>query len=73
MSETRTTIPPRLAVDDAVLLMVDHQAGLLSLVADYSPEEFRNNVLGLVRLASYFRRYSALSMRAYTYTHTYIH
>lgn len=37
----------RLSVDNATLLFVDHQTGLLQLVRDYSPEEFRNNVLAL--------------------------
>ena len=30
----------RLNEDDAVVLLVDHQAGLLSLVRDYTPDEF---------------------------------
>jgi nicotinamidase-related amidase len=36
-----------LAADKAALLLVDHQVGLLSLVHDFTPEEFRNNVLAL--------------------------
>ena len=35
----------RLDKDDAVVLLIDHQAGLLSLVRDYSPDEFKNNVM----------------------------
>ena len=35
----------RLSKDDAALLLVDHQAGLISLVQDFSPNEFKNNVL----------------------------
>lgn len=31
----------RLSKDDAVLLLVDHQAGLISLVQDFSPNEFQ--------------------------------
>lgn len=46
---------PRLSVDDAVVLLVDHQAGLLSLVQDYTPDEFRNNVLALADIAKLFR------------------
>src|SRR5262249_11648677 len=45
----------RLSVDDAAVLLVDHQAGLLSLVQDYSPEEFRNNVLALADIARLFK------------------
>jgi nicotinamidase-related amidase len=51
------TIPSggRLSVDDAAVLLIDHQAGLLSLVQDYSPDEFRNNVLALADTAKHFR------------------
>ena len=45
----------RLAKDDAVVLMVDHQAGLISLVQDYSPGEFKNNVLALADVARFFQ------------------
>ncbi len=44
----------RLSKDDAAVLLVDHQSGLLSLVQDYSPEEFRNNVLALADVAKFF-------------------
>lgn len=44
----------RLSKDDAVLLMVDHQAGLISLVQDFSPNEFKNNVLALSACGKYF-------------------
>jgi hypothetical protein len=30
----------KLSRDDAALLLVDHQAGLISLVQDFSPSEF---------------------------------
>jgi nicotinamidase-related amidase len=45
----------RLSADDAAVLLIDHQAGLLSLVQDYSPDEFRNNVLALADTAKHFR------------------
>src|SRR5262249_5469593 len=45
----------RLSVDDAAVLLVDHQAGLLSLVQDYSPDEFRNNVLALADIATLYK------------------
>jgi nicotinamidase-related amidase len=42
-------------VDDAVVLLVDHQTGLLSLVQDYGPDEFKNNVLALADTAKFFK------------------
>jgi nicotinamidase-related amidase len=47
-------IPSRLSVDDAAVLLIDHQSGLLSLVQDYGPDEFRNNVLALAETAKFF-------------------
>jgi nicotinamidase-related amidase len=44
----------RLNKDDAAVLLVDHQAGLLSLVRDIDPDKFRNNVLALADAAKYF-------------------
>ena len=44
----------RLDKDNAAVLLVDHQAGLSSLVRDIEPEKFRNNVLALAALAKYF-------------------
>jgi nicotinamidase-related amidase len=52
---------PSLSVDNAVALLVDHQVGLLSLVQDYSPEEFRNNVMALADTAKLFRLPTVLS------------
>lgn len=44
----------RLNKDDAVVLLVDHQSGLISLVQDYTPNEFKNNVLALGAVAKFF-------------------
>src|SRR6516165_2802063 len=44
----------RLSVDQAAVLLVDHQAGLMSLVQDYGPDEFKNNVLALADIAKLF-------------------
>ncbi|MEO1386378.1 MAG: isochorismate family cysteine hydrolase YcaC [Cyanobacteria bacterium J06634_6] len=44
----------RLRREDAAVLLVDHQAGLVSLVQDYSPNEFKNNVLALANAAKFF-------------------
>ena len=45
----------RLSADNAVMLLIDHQAGLLSLVQDYTPDEFKNNVLALADIAKLFK------------------
>ena len=45
----------RLNKDDAAVLLVDHQAGLLSLVRDIDPDRFKNNVLALADMAEYFQ------------------
>ncbi|MFF8799551.1 MULTISPECIES: isochorismate family cysteine hydrolase YcaC [unclassified Methylobacterium] len=44
----------RLDLDQAVVLLVDHQAGLMSLVRDVDPDRFKNNVLAVADLAAYF-------------------
>lgn len=44
----------RLDKDNAAVLLVDHQTGLLSLVRDIDPDKFKNNVLALADLAVYF-------------------
>lgn len=49
-----TTPYKRLDKNDAAVLMVDHQAGLLSLVRDIDPDKFKNNVLALADSAKYF-------------------
>jgi nicotinamidase-related amidase len=45
----------RLDKNNAAVLLVDHQAGLLSLVRDIDPDTFRNNILALADLAKYFK------------------
>lgn len=45
----------RLDKDQAAVLLVDHQTGLLSLVRDFDPDKFKNNVLALADLATYFK------------------
>ena len=44
----------RLDKSRAAVLLVDHQTGLLSLVRDIGPDQFKNNVLALADLARYF-------------------
>lgn len=45
----------RLDKDQATVLLIDHQAGLMSLVRDIDPDKFKNNVLALAGLAKYFQ------------------
>ncbi len=44
----------KLDKNNAVVLLVDHQAGLLSLVRDIDPDKFKNNVIALANLAKFF-------------------
>lgn len=44
----------RLDKDDVAVLLVDHQTGLTNLVQDFSPDDFKNNVLALADAAKYF-------------------
>ena len=44
----------KLDKNNAVMLLVDHQAGLSSLVRDIDPDKFKNNVLATSELAKYF-------------------
>lgn len=44
----------RLDKNDAAVLLVDHQTGLTNLVHDFTPDDFKNNVLALAEAAKYF-------------------
>ncbi|MCK8787589.1 hydrolase [Roseomonas sp. NAR14] len=44
----------RLDRNQAAMLLVDHQTGLLSLVRDIDPDRFKNNVLATADVARYF-------------------
>ncbi|WAJ38927.1 hydrolase [Pseudomonas sp. GOM7] len=44
----------RLNKDDAAVLLIDHQSGLISLVQDFTPSDFKNNVLALGDVAKFF-------------------
>lgn len=44
----------RLSKEDAAVLLVDHQSGLISLVQDHGPAEFKDNVLALADVARFF-------------------
>lgn len=45
----------RLDKENAAVLLVDHQTGLTNLVHDFSPDDFKNNVLALADCAKYFQ------------------
>lgn len=45
----------RLDKNNVAVLLVDHQTGLTNLVQDFSPDEFKNNVLALADIAKYFK------------------
>jgi len=45
----------RLDKENAAVLLVDHQTGLTNLVHDFSPDDFKNNVLALADCAKYFK------------------
>lgn len=45
----------RLDKNNAAVLLVDHQTGLTNLVKDFSPDDFKNNVLALADSAKYFK------------------
>jgi len=54
----------RLDKKNAAVLLVDHQAGLMSLVRDIEPDTFKNNVLALADLAKYFKLPTILTTSA---------
>jgi nicotinamidase-related amidase len=66
LNTTRTASRARLSPDQAALLLVDHQTGLLSLVQDYGPDEFRNNVLALADTGKLFQLPTILTTSAET-------
>lgn len=44
----------RLSPDNAALLLIDHQTGLMQLVKDYEPDAFKNNILALADIGLIF-------------------
>ncbi|CAI8740061.1 hydrolase [Brevibacillus sp. M2.1A] len=50
-----TDLYSRISKNDAAVLLIDHQTGLISgLVRDYGVDEFKNNVLALAKTAKFF-------------------
>ena len=43
-----------ISATDTALVLIDHQSGIMQLVHDYSPAEFRNNVMALAKLGTVF-------------------
>ncbi len=64
--QTTSNSRAKLSADQAVLLLVDHQAGLLSLVQDFGPDEFKNNVLALANTGKLFKLPAILTTSAET-------
>jgi nicotinamidase-related amidase len=44
----------RLEKAEAAVLLVDHQSGLCNIVGDFSPDDFKNNIMALAASAKYF-------------------
>jgi nicotinamidase-related amidase len=44
----------RITKDDAAVLFVDHQCGLIALVTNFSPSGFKNSVMALAEMAKFF-------------------
>jgi nicotinamidase-related amidase len=51
----RTRVRDRLTAENATLLLIDHQSGLVSGVRDLEPDEVRHNVVAFARVARVFR------------------
>ena len=53
-TSTKCYTKTRFSANDAALVLIDHQAGIMQLVHDYSPADFRNNVMALAKLGKVF-------------------
>jgi len=58
---TKSYAKTRFSANDTALVLIDHQSGIMQLVHDYSPAEFRNNVIGLAKLGKVFKLPTVLS------------
>jgi len=58
---TKSYTNTRFSANGAALVLIDHQSGIMQLVHDYSPAEFRNNVIGLAKLGKVFNLPTVLS------------
>ncbi len=51
----RSRVYERLTPESAVLLLVDHQSGLVSGIRDLAPDEVRHNIVAFARAARVLR------------------
>ena len=51
---TNSYTESRFSANDAALVLIDHQSGIMQLVHDYSLADFRNNVMALAKLGKVF-------------------
>ena len=51
---TNSYTKTRFSANDAALALIDHRSGIMQLVHDYSPAEFRNNVMALAKLGKVY-------------------
>ena|ERR1700716_1344444 len=51
---TKSYTKTRFSANDSALVLIDHQSGIMQLVHDYSPAEFRNNVIALAKIGKVF-------------------
>ena len=51
---TKSYTKTRFSADEAALVLIDHQSGIMQLVHDYSLAEFCNKVIGLAKLGRVF-------------------
>jgi nicotinamidase-related amidase len=58
---TNSYTKTRFSANDAALVMIDHQSGIMQLVHDYSPAEVHNNVIALAKLGKVFNLPTVLS------------
>ncbi|KAJ3759007.1 Isochorismatase-like protein [Lentinula raphanica] len=56
----------RLDANNTALLIIDHQVGLIPLVRDYEPDEFRNNLLAHAAIGNVFNLPTVLSSTSET-------
>ena len=55
----------RLSKDNAALVMIDHQTGLLSACTDIPVERLRHNIIGLAKIAKLFELPTVLTQGGY--------
>ena len=51
----------KLTPENSVMLLIDHQAGLLPLVDNIAPTEIKNNVLALAKITKIFKLLTILT------------